>query len=86
MWPAIFGEWVEDCYEAPYPAHIPVDGSAYGPPPGECERRSVRGGSWTSRISRQNLTFRGRDPVDLRYSIFGFRVARSLEDPEQTEH
>ena len=79
-------EWVEDCYEAPYPAHIPVDGSAYGPPPGECERRSVRGGSWTSRISRQNLTFRGRDPEDLRYSIFGFRVARSLEDPEQTEH
>ena len=73
-------EWVEDCYEAPYPADIPTDGSSYGPPPGECERRSVRGGSWTSRISRQRLAFRGRDPEDLRYSIFGFRVARSLPD------
>ena len=74
-------EWVEDCYQAPYAAHMPTDGSAYGPPPGQCERRSVRGGSWSSRISRQRLTFRGRDPEDLRYSIFGFRVARSL-----TEH
>ena len=79
-------EWVEDCYEAPYPAHIPVDGSAYGPPPGECERRSVRGGSWTSRISRQSLYFRGRDPEDLRYSIFGFRVARSLDESDPLEH
>jgi len=73
-------EWVEDCYEAPYPADIPTDGSAYGPPPGQCDRRSVRGGSWTSRISRQRLAFRGRDPEDLRYSIFGFRVARSLPE------
>lgn len=71
-------EWVEDCYIAPYPADIPSDGSALSPPPGECERRSVRGGSWTSRISRQRVAFRGRDPEDLRYSIFGFRVARSL--------
>lgn len=73
-------EWVEDCYVAPYPADIPTDGSSYGPPPGECDRRSVRGGSWTSRISRQRLAFRGRDPEGLRYSIFGFRVARSLGD------
>ncbi len=73
-------EWVEDCYEAPYPADIPSDGSSYRPPPGQCERRSVRGGSWTSRISRQRLAFRGRDPEDLRYSIFGFRVARSLPE------
>ena len=73
-------EWVEDCYEAPYGAHMPTDGSAFGPPPGQCERRSVRGGSWTSRISRQRLAFRGRDPEDFRYSIFGFRVARSLEE------
>ena len=71
-------EWVEDCYEAPFAAHMPTDGSAYGPPSGQCERRSVRGGSWSSRISRQRPAFRGRDPEDLRYSIFGFRVARSL--------
>ncbi|WP_446830788.1 formylglycine-generating enzyme family protein [Candidatus Foliamicus sp.] len=78
-------EWVEDCYEAPYPAHIPADGSAYSPLPGQCENRSVRGGSWTSRISRQSLYFRGRDPEDRRYSIFGFRVARSLEEPHDSE-
>ena len=71
-------EWVEDCYEVLYPDDIPTDGSAYGLPPGQCEYRSVRGGSWITNPEWQRLPFRGRDPETVRYSFFGFRVARSL--------
>jgi len=70
-------EWTADCYQAPYPA-TPVDGSAVQSATGSCERRSVRGGSWITRPSRQRVSFRGRDPADARYSFFGFRVARDL--------
>jgi len=71
-------EWVEDCYVEPYTAELPTDGSALYVPPGQCDRRSVRGGSWITRPDRQRLTFRGRDPEDIHYTFFGFRVARSL--------
>lgn len=71
-------EWVEDCYVAPYTTDLPTDGSALSVAPGRCERRGVRGGSWITRPDRQRLTFRGRDPEDIRYSFFGLRVARSL--------
>ena len=73
-------EWVEDCYEVLYPEDTPTDGSAYGPPPGQCENRSVRGGSWLTNPDWQRTTFRGRDPEEVRYSFFGFRVARSLPE------
>ena len=72
-------EWVEDCYEVLYPDDIPTDGSAYGPPPGQCENRSVRGGGWITNPDWQRQTFRGRDPESARYTFFGFRVARSLD-------
>lgn len=68
-------EWVADCYQAPYPP-LPVDGSAVQSAAGSCARRSVRGGSWITRPDRQRASFRGRDPVDARFSFFGFRVAR----------
>ena len=73
-------EWVEDCYVEPYTAELPTDGSALEVPPGQCERRGVRGGSWITRPDRQRLTFRGRDPEDIHYTFFGLRVARSLPD------
>ncbi len=68
-------EWVEDCYAMPYPAE-PTDGSAQLDE--GCDRRSVRGGAWSSAITWQVPTFRGRDPVDRISHIFGFRVARDL--------
>ena len=73
-------EWVEDCYVEPYTGDLPTDGSALEVLPGQCERRSVRGGSWITRPDRQRLTFRGRDPEDIHYTFFGLRVARSLPD------
>ncbi len=68
-------EWVEDCYVMTY-LDQPNDGSAqttYG-----CDRRVAKGGSWSTIVSRQRPTFRGRDPVNLSTRIFGFRVARDL--------
>ena len=69
-------EWTQDCSLRFYdPARN--DGKSVEVE-GECDRRAVRGGSWFSQISRNRVTFRGRDP-ELRAShIFGFRVAMTL--------
>lgn len=69
-------EWVKDCSSLPYAADAPTDGSAYLG--GECKKRSVRSGSWRSRLSRNRPVFRGADPETWQYQIFGFRVARDL--------
>ena len=72
-------EWVADCSVLPYPDQ-PKDGSAMTLRAEECTHRAIRGGSWRSRLERQRVTFRGRDPEQTRSDIFGFRVARSLLD------
>jgi formylglycine-generating enzyme required for sulfatase activity len=69
-------EWTEDCSVLPYPPG-PVDGLPVEVQ-GACEKRAIRGGSWRTRLSRQSLTFRGRDPEPTASHIFGFRVARDL--------
>ena len=69
-------EWVADCYIMPIPDE-PTDGSAVQKP-GLCDRRAVKGGAWSSALSWQRPTFRGRDPEDRISHIFGFRVARDL--------
>lgn len=75
-------EWTQDCYIAPYPADH-RNGVAVEPQAGQaCERRSVRGGSWMTRPDRNSVSFRGRDPADTRYFMFGFRVARDLDPAE----
>jgi formylglycine-generating enzyme required for sulfatase activity len=68
--------WVQDCYVMPYPKDTPTDGSAYETP--ACERRSVRGASWGTNVTRARPTFRGRDPVDRLSGLFSLRVARDL--------
>ena len=71
-------EWAEDCSLLPYPATVPTDGSPVEVQ-GPCEKRTNRGGSWRSRLSRQSPAFRGRDPEPTASNIFGFRVARDLK-------
>ena len=68
-------EWTADCYVMPYPPQ-PLDGSAVMVD--DCDRRSVKGGSWITRVERQRPTFRGRDPENFVSRVFGFRVARDL--------
>jgi len=70
-------EWTADCYQETYDT-TPRDGSAVTGD-ADCAKWTVRGGGWMTRPSRNRLTFRGRDPVDARYSYFGFRVARNLK-------
>ncbi|MEZ5513356.1 MAG: formylglycine-generating enzyme family protein [Steroidobacteraceae bacterium] len=69
-------EWTQDCYQGPYAA-APVDGSAYEVA-GQCELRSVRGGSWRTHMFRQRPAWRGRDPETRKSDIFGVRVVRDL--------
>lgn len=68
-------EWTQDCYVLPYPEDGPRDGSAVEVA-GECERRTVRGGSWETRPSRLAPAFRGRDAPEAGFRTFGIRVAR----------
>lgn len=69
-------EWAEDCSLRFYDEND-VD-ERPNQVQGLCERRSVKGGSWLTRISRHRPAFRGRDPETLASHIFGFRVARDL--------
>ena len=69
-------EWTEDCYVVPYPPGH-ADGRSVQVE-GQCERRSIRGGGWITTPSRQRPAFRGRDPADLVFVPFGFRVVRDL--------
>jgi formylglycine-generating enzyme required for sulfatase activity len=67
--------WTQDCYVMPYPAEA-VDERPYEA--GPCNRRSVRGSSWATNVTRARPTFRGRDPVDRVSQLFGLRVAMDL--------
>ena len=68
-------EWVKDCYHDNYNG-APADGSAWTT--GDCDRRVLRGGSWSP--SPQTLRSAGRlsNPPDIRFYNLGFRVARTL--------
>jgi formylglycine-generating enzyme required for sulfatase activity len=69
-------QWTEDCYLFEYP-EWPVDGT-----PVEvrsaCPLRSIRGGSWATRVDRLRTSWRGRDPEWRMNVLFGFRIARDL--------
>jgi formylglycine-generating enzyme required for sulfatase activity len=68
-------EWTQDCYVIPYP---PARENAAAIESTSCARRTVRGGSWMTRPDRNRVTFRGRDPADTHFFMFGFRLARDL--------
>lgn len=68
-------EWLSDCYEKSY-ANAPTDGSALLS--GDCEARSIRGGSWGYDLSSLRSADRSDDPPDALYDGIGFRIARDL--------
>ncbi len=67
-------EWVEDCWNETHTG-APVDGSVRTT--GDCDRRIMRGGSWSSMPVRIRAAFRDAYPPDDRGEIIGFRVARA---------
>lgn len=67
-------EWVADCYNATYEA-APTDGTAWLD--GDCDRRILRGGGWSSFWADLAGGRVGAEPT-LRENAIGFRVARDL--------
>ena len=68
-------EWVEDCWNDSYKG-APANGSAWTS--GQCQQRSLRGGSFASKASLIRSPARFRYDQDVRYYANGFRVARDL--------
>ena len=71
-------EWVEDCYKDSY-AGAPTDGSA-GPSVLGCSR-VARGGSWANLPRDLRSASRRKELPTVRFTILGFRVARTLAPP-----
>jgi formylglycine-generating enzyme required for sulfatase activity len=67
-------EWVEDCMNVDYQG-APTDGSAVLT--GSCERRFLRGGSWTLNSHAVSADFRAGNVIENKESTHGFRVART---------
>ncbi len=69
-------EWVEDCWHRNYDG-APTDGSAWLT---SCvsSNRVLRGGSWYDTPQILRSAFRYYNSPPLRYSNYGFRVARTL--------
>lgn len=68
--------WLADCWQGDYRAS-PRDGSAHLD--NNCERRVLRGGSWTDTPGPVRIGARENRPPHGRYSIAGFRLARNAE-------
>lgn len=65
-------EWTQDSYHDSY-KDAPTDGSAWQ---GDSEKRVLRGGSWNNSPRIMRSAGRNSYKPALRYSFFGFRVAR----------
>ena len=72
------GEWVQDCWNETL-AGIPADGQPRAK--GDCGRRVLRGGSWTSKPWNARSAYRMKYGSDKRSLANGFRVARPLARP-----
>ena len=68
-------EWVEDCWNGSY-AGAPSNGGAWLSV--DCTVRVLRGGSWLNSPRLLRAAYRDGDPTGSRFSIDGFRVARTL--------
>ena len=67
-------EWTEDSYHDSY-KDAPTDGSAWQ---GDGAKRLLRGGSWNSGPKDARAATRNSYKPELRFSFFGFRIARAL--------
>ncbi len=68
-------QWTADCYHANY-NDPPRNGAAWTA--GDCSTRVVRGGSWKDVPAHLRSAQRDRYSAESRYSLVGFRVARTL--------
>ncbi len=68
-------EWTEDCWNEKY-GGAPSDGSAWTS--GDCGRRVLRGGGWSSGQRGLRAAFRNFVITDFRSYDLGFRVGRTF--------
>jgi len=69
-------QWTEDCFHDSYTG-APTDGSPWTS--GDCIYHVLRGGSWYENQLTLRSAYRGNNFPDRRFSIFGFRLARTLD-------
>lgn len=67
-------EWTADSYHPSY-KDAPGDASVWQ---GDAEKHVLRGGSWNNGPSNVRAAMRAAKKPELRFSIFGFRLARKL--------
>jgi formylglycine-generating enzyme required for sulfatase activity len=72
-------EWVEDCWHKSYKG-APHDGTAWTRV--DCSRRGLRGGAWSSSPEFLRSALRNNGAADVRSTLYGFRIARTLSDDE----
>jgi formylglycine-generating enzyme required for sulfatase activity len=68
-------QWTDDCFHDSY-RDAPTHGSAWTM--GDCNRRILRGGSWSSPALALRSAVRDWNSSDHRYMTYGFRAARTL--------
>lgn len=68
-------EWIDDCWHDSY-VRAPGDGTAWVNP--GCERRMIRGASWSSTPAMSRSAFRLSSTDESTDARVGFRVARDL--------
>jgi formylglycine-generating enzyme required for sulfatase activity len=68
-------EWTQDCWNETYQG-APTDGSAWAT--GDCSQRVLRGGSWGNIPAILRSAIRHGDAAVGRFTITGFRLARTL--------
>lgn len=67
-------EWTEDSYHDNYEG-APAEGSAWQ---GKDAKHALRGGSWNSDPQNVRAAIRNSNKPSLRFSMFGFRLAKNL--------
>jgi formylglycine-generating enzyme required for sulfatase activity len=72
-------EWVEDCYIEKLGA-TPSDGQPSIS--ANCQRHTVRGGSWSAPARMLRVAARGGAPANSRFDDVGFRVVRTMAPAE----
>ncbi|MEW8338491.1 MAG: SUMF1/EgtB/PvdO family nonheme iron enzyme [Candidatus Thiodiazotropha taylori] len=69
-------EWTQDCWHDDY-RNAPSDGSAWlESGQGDCSRRVIRGGSWSTEPGLLRSAYRGWGDPNSRGSTLGFRLAQ----------
>jgi serine/threonine-protein kinase PpkA len=67
-------EWTQDCYNSTFPIDLGQKPTTLG----DCQRRILKGGSWTSDESLANVQMRQSFPKDRHDLDIGFRIVLDL--------